>query len=453
MPFSNQKHSSWQNKLDNHSTPLPPELSWDAIGGKIEQQVPRKNKRKPFLVFLLIIGLLASGFLYNALDKNIADTVRETNTAPVEAEESKLDKNSVKPIAQADPSLIASVSHRVEDKRKIGLQSLNHQPLPLPIKINSSSPKPDKHSTDSLTNTMPNQVADNVDKLPSLSGIVYALPRQFLVATLTTASLAAQVSLNETTLPLVDHSPVSGDISDGPSQDAWSIEFVGGANKSVVDYNDENNISADNEDRLVGYQWGMRLNKTLNERWSVGIGFGRQVWRSKSAAENSVETTLYRPNTVDSIFTNTITGEERIVYTDSVPGIRIDRFRNYNRQNRWEFQLGIQHHLALSNTLQMETGLGFYAAIRQAYRGSVWTVDDRIVAIPQDQQIQNNFGIVLHGGLSIQMSKKLQLISRGSWRRDLNQSSLANHEISNGPLNGKYRLGAMSAELGVRWNW
>lgn len=82
--------------------------------------------------------------------------------------------------------------------------------------------------------------------------------------------------------------------------------------------------------RLSGYGWGLRV----GPRWE------RLVWSSETTFDRPV--TLFRPGTVDTIFRNITTGEERIVTTDSIPGIRRTEFRGYGRLTTVSLTLGLE---------------------------------------------------------------------------------------------------------------
>ncbi|MEM9259757.1 MAG: hypothetical protein AAGA62_08930, partial [Bacteroidota bacterium] len=75
----------------------------------------------------------------------------------------------------------------------------------------------------------------------------------------------------------------------------------------------------------------LRYERPVLGQWFFSTGVDLRTYRFRTAFENVDENArLYRPGTVDTIFRNLTTGEERIVYTDTVPGTIIRRFGNDN---------------------------------------------------------------------------------------------------------------------------
>lgn len=82
---------------------------------------------------------------------------------------------------------------------------------------------------------------------------------------------------------------------------------------------------------LTGWSFSgaYRLDRPSGWSFSAGLRFDQSTWNSR--LERSDSTLLFRPGTVDTIFSNLTTGEERIVTRDSVPGTRTTRFRGYGQ--------------------------------------------------------------------------------------------------------------------------
>ncbi|MEM1357732.1 MAG: hypothetical protein AAGF89_06015 [Bacteroidota bacterium] len=75
----------------------------------------------------------------------------------------------------------------------------------------------------------------------------------------------------------------------------------------------------------------LRYERPLTQNWFLSTGIDLRNYRFRTAFENvDPDARLYRPGTIDTIFRNLTTGEERTVFTDTVPGTVIRRFGNDN---------------------------------------------------------------------------------------------------------------------------
>jgi len=78
-------------------------------------------------------------------------------------------------------------------------------------------------------------------------------------------------------------------------------------------------------------QISLQYGKILSDKWQVNAGIDGRQYRFRTAFESRDENArLYRPGTVDTIFRNITTGEERVVLTDTIAGTRIRRFGHDN---------------------------------------------------------------------------------------------------------------------------
>lgn len=82
----------------------------------------------------------------------------------------------------------------------------------------------------------------------------------------------------------------------------------------------------------LGHRVSLTLGRTIGSTdWSVWYGVElAQYWR-KEEVRDERDILIYQPNTVDTVYRNNFTGEERIVYTDTVPGRRTINLRLYQQ--------------------------------------------------------------------------------------------------------------------------
>ncbi|MEL7161641.1 MAG: hypothetical protein AAFN92_12855, partial [Bacteroidota bacterium] len=77
--------------------------------------------------------------------------------------------------------------------------------------------------------------------------------------------------------------------------------------------------------------FSLRYERPLSPNWFLSTGVDLRNYRFRTAFENvDTDARLFRPGTVDTIFRNRVTGEERTVFTDTIPGIRTRNFGNDN---------------------------------------------------------------------------------------------------------------------------
>ncbi|MEO0731380.1 MAG: hypothetical protein AAFZ52_00990 [Bacteroidota bacterium] len=85
---------------------------------------------------------------------------------------------------------------------------------------------------------------------------------------------------------------------------------------------------------------GLRYERPFAANWLLSTGVDLRNYRFRTAFENvDTNARLYRPGTVDTIFRNLVTGEERTVFTDTIPGVRVRKFGNDNTVTEIGFSL------------------------------------------------------------------------------------------------------------------
>ena len=143
----------------------------------------------------------------------------------------------------------------------------------------------------------------------------------------------------------------------------WRLELSGGTN--ILDFNPSrstgdglNPVSKDHS--LLGKQFSIRLKRSLYPNWNVSTGLGYQQLRFRSRYYREEHVSLYRPNTIDTIFISALTGERAFSYTDSIPGIRTRNFQHFNQHELIQIPILVGYTLAHKKmSLGLNTGLNF----------------------------------------------------------------------------------------------
>ncbi|MEM6804735.1 MAG: hypothetical protein AAF696_25280, partial [Bacteroidota bacterium] len=101
---------------------------------------------------------------------------------------------------------------------------------------------------------------------------------------------------------------------------------------------------------------------------------------------------LYRPNTVDTIFTSTLTGRQRIVYRDSLPGIRSRDFQHFNRHQILGIPLLLGYERRIgAGELAIQSGLE--VLVLKQHRGRSLVESGEILDLGNEALYRNNLGL------------------------------------------------------------
>ncbi|MBC6993597.1 hypothetical protein QWY85_02295 [Neolewinella lacunae] len=321
--ITNNERGSLGKRFDDLPTPGDfPELSWEKMAPKVLRPTPEEEPRRKFFAWWwLALGALLLAFVgglvywttleqdgmaagpvaegtlpnYPASDLDCpAATVRETglaggeNTllAPALASQEANSSGTKRVATDArQPAPSTPTASRVSTTSPVG-QTLITEPVFPP-------PRPDLHSLRPLEN-----------------GPIAALP-------VAGPGIDREVRL-----------PISAAAPEGKRQDRErTLSLLAGPLTYGLGYEqllrtDESQLSA---------QLRLGYTQSLNERWFLATGLDLRHYRFRTAfVEVDDNARFFRPGTVDTIFRNLTTGEERIVTTDTVGGTRIRRFGNDN---------------------------------------------------------------------------------------------------------------------------
>ncbi len=208
-------------------------------------------------------------------------------------------------------------------------------------------------------------------------------------------------------LPILPISPLAHEIDDATfnitanesespvskQEHLWRLGLWTDANLHQTSYRPSRSDQPPAEKPLNVLQGELRLSRKLGPQFTIATGLRYQVWQGQAEANGEYETRLYRPNTIDTIFTNVVSGDVTYSYTDSIPGLIQRDFKHTNRQyslqlpillgygheyRRWEWnvQMGVQVELShratgrklLNETadLQIVSSADWYASSRIA---------------------------------------------------------------------------------------
>ena len=112
----------------------------------------------------------------------------------------------------------------------------------------------------------------------------------------------------------------------------WQIEVGIGANSyRSLENNTSSSSSTRNPQALNGFTGSLLAGRRIGAGvYSLWTGFSYQELVQRERFEDEFVLQLYQPNTLDTIYRNLVTGEETLVYTDSVAGVRRIDIQQHN---------------------------------------------------------------------------------------------------------------------------
>ncbi|MEM1120162.1 MAG: hypothetical protein AAGJ18_06915 [Bacteroidota bacterium] len=154
---------------------------------------------------------------------------------------------------------------------------------------------------------------------------------------------------------------------------------------------------------------------------------------------------VYQPNTVDTIFTSTLTGQQTIVFADSVLAVETRNFQHFNRHTRLQIPLLVAFELGKKRwRWAWQTGLAFQLLHRS--EGRVAISEGIIADFPKKRRYQVNIRYVLETQLSYQVFDDWSVFTRLGW-----ENQFSDWKISNDPaILMVQRPSLLRSSIGVR---
>jgi hypothetical protein len=197
-------------------------------------------------------------------------------------------------------------------------------------------------------------------------------------------------------------------------------------------------------DPLSGLTASLRIGYALPQRpytlWA-GIEMEELVQREQLQEASTVQ--LYQPNTVDTIFRNTITGEAFTTTTDSVPGIRRVNVQQHSTFRSWSVPMLLGRTWSAAGW-QLEGKAGVDFNLSSWHSGGYLTEGYELV--DASTQYQAGWAVRLEGQVLLPPARFGRLFVRGGYRRSMTQPG--------GLVQGStFRPEAVGLTMGWRVEW
>lgn len=197
-------------------------------------------------------------------------------------------------------------------------------------------------------------------------------------------------------------------------------------------------------DPLSGLAASLRIGYALPQRpYTLWGGIEMEELVQRERLQEAFPIQLYQPNTVDTIFRNTITGEEFTSTTDSIPGIRQVNIQQHSTFRSWSIPVLIGRAWAAAGW-QLEGKAGFDFNL-SSWRSGGYLTEGYTVASASNRY-QTGWALRLEGQLLLPPVRFGRLFLRGGYRRSLSQQE----GLVQGSL---FRPEAMGLTMGWRVEW
>lgn len=432
-----------EKQLEEHQTAqIPSELSWERMSPGILAGVKKKRRRRIIFwwFFFGCFFLLSGGGLYLLLSQaklnESSHEIKKISVAPETSGSVVQEGRSVIMSSPLDEGAVLPPQDRVP-------VSAMTNPLPK-LRLLSTSGLPEELSSTTATKQLLpiySSLSKPANPSDSSARNIVSLPtfRNTVVDPISTLENKLEYSRNDS-LEVLEH-PIKP-----LPYPKWQLLLWGGINTFSASYNPQeagSSTPGDYETPLTGWQAGLRLKRKLSSAVHLSSGIQFQQLRYRSNFFQTSAVNFYQPNTIDTIFISSFTGEETYVYRDSVPGTRTRNFQHYNQHTLLSIPLLLGYEWR-NNRWQ----IGFQTGVNlQAYQESV----GRSLAVPnQIFDLSKNFykkGIrysyLLEAQISYQISHRTSLIVQFGWEQALTNWLEPNVNIIQRPtiINGGVGIG------------
>lgn len=422
------------DKLGRHkATDIPAELSWEQMGPKIRAELEPKKQRR-LLWWWLPIGLsatlLAIGYFSlfggttelgyfpvpgQSVGENtaVAETAMEVPEEINGAKETDFAFSPDGPKAKDGPSVLVPSSNPTE---RIASAPSSSKAAPTPT-----------HPLNEFKESQTVSADEAQGKLVGLD----------LLNQIEVLSPQTVASLNPTNpYPEV---PEIRNISR-----PWIVEVGVG---SAVNLNPDvysAKLTGTTIDPLTGLAASLRIGYSLPQRpYTLWAGIEMEELVQRERLQEAFPIQLYQPNTVDTIFRNTITGEVFTTTTDSVPGIRRVNIQQLSTFRSWSVPLLLGRSWSAAGW-RLEGKAGVDVNLSSWYSGGYLTEGYELV--DASTQYQAGWAVRLEGQVLLPPARFGRLFVRGGYRRSMTQPG----GLVQGSL---FRPEAMGLTMGWRVEW
>lgn len=322
MSYADERGALGKRFHDLPTTPDSPDLAWEAMARHVLSPEPPEEEpddRVPVLwwwlagaVVLLLIALSVWFARGNTAEEVVAvpQVIAKTSSADL-----------VPKVVEPTKSLVPGPERETAGNQVFGPVNALHRSPSLQKGITESptatflSEKRETRSTTPVTEFLATVIPGSTDTQME-SELVDGLPPLNFELFTVEASLPSPMVVRK------------DEPKDSGSSAMLSLQFGG---VSFASRYSEGATWLQDENNELSPELSLRYYRPVGKRFFISSGLELRNYRFRTAFESvDTEARIYQPGTVDTIFRNLTSGEERIVTTDTVGGTRTLRFGNDN---------------------------------------------------------------------------------------------------------------------------
>ncbi|MEM8528926.1 MAG: hypothetical protein AAGG68_30105, partial [Bacteroidota bacterium] len=382
--FNEQEH--WVGRVESHLTDQIPEyLAWEQMADKIREDIDahesiRKYRTGGFVLLFLLIASLC--FVSDNKENTLQDLVLEEQHS------------------------IANVSTKVNTSPRLIPPSQPANSVSSKNKITSPDDEVKNQlvtSTSKITTTSSREERDK----PNLN----ARKKEAFVKTMKFEQLPAlPIKLFSTDEPT---SLVLNPLSMNSKMKKQLWQFSIGANHIQFHPNyksEQQNTTLPShfEQSMASQQVYFRVHRKLSNRWEISTGIQVQALKYRVDFAKIDTINLYRPMTIDTIFTDINTGERSFAYRDSIPGLRTHTLRQHNQIQSIQFPLLLSYNWQNSR-LGLAINGGINTNLRFRSKGKIIFDGTSVLDLADTQNTGVRLSALLEIQASIRINEKVAL--------------------------------------------
>jgi len=454
-----------KNKMEDHRiVDIPNELTWEQIGPAILDGVDKRKKKRRLLFVWWFFGISIIGISLLGWSLVHYLSQEELITAEIKSEvETTIDNNQINipnsiefnnspNIQLNNQQQLTDYGNNKSDQIEIPSYVINHN-------INSAYFNTNLGTQHSQTKHNLNSTLDpQFDKEQKSTSVPF---NEKLIKNVDNAIQQNIVAQARTVSPLVKLLPqlefdqllfnsellviAFNPIIHQPALNTWQLELTGGLNKWEQGFNPQV-VAEQLNSSLIGWQLNARIVRKLGKNFTVKVGVNYQSLRFKSAFENTEVVNVFNPNTIDAVFTNSITGEESFSFRDSIPNVRTRNFQHFN--SHASITLPILAGITFtSNRFNYSLHSGISLQVLRYSSGRISLMNGTVLELPDKNLYANRvrLALLLETQLSYQLTNKLHVINTWGIERYISNWTSSSFSLDQHPM-------SMTGSIGIAWS-
>ncbi|MEM8524772.1 MAG: outer membrane beta-barrel protein [Bacteroidota bacterium] len=385
--FDKKIHAEFDNYFE---TNVPTELEWSAVGEQIQSALDQRKKKRRIIFWWwsgISVGVLSLTVLLLGQNSKVP---LELGAFPIQYVAQGNNSSTIYIPNLDKPNSIQDVEVQLDSSDVQDEASSIVAQEKLPVLISN------QEENGALAD---NRISEELLISPSKK-TVERIPSQ----------VAAFEALSSNAIPLIPQQAEQIDLEESPivisKNKQWELRILAGSNQLFVT---KNNLTTQHLEPIWGWQAGLEVQRKWKENWRIKIGLQyEQIW-TRFRFTNEREALLYRPNSVDTVFQNTFTGEQTIIRTDSVAGIIRQNVQQYNRFVNLQLPVMLGYQI-MAQRWQLAVFGGINVGFQQQSNG-LFTIDEQEVINLEEESVYRS-------GVQIRIPIKLELAYQMSedWR-------------------------------------